>query len=92
MLIEENPFPANMLQHEAESSTSTKGDSSSTKTRERLTGDTVHPIQVTKPLASIVVKVGDLERNANGGGTHLRTYRPKAHAADGKWHSGHEDR
>ena len=92
MLIEDNPFPMNMLQHEAESSTSAKGDSSGTKTGERPTGDTGNPIQVAKPLASIVVKVGNLECNANGGDTHLRTYRPKAHAVDGQWHSGSEDR
>ena len=91
MLIEENPFPMNMLQHEAESSTSAKGDSSNTKTEDRPTEDKVHPIQVKKTLASIVVKVGKLECNADRGGAHLRTYRPKAHVVDGRWHNGRED-
>ena len=80
------------LQHEAESSTSAKDDSSDTKTKDKPTEDAVHPIKVASPLASIIVKVGELECNAGEGGTHLRTYRPKAHVVDGEWHNGHEDR
>ena len=40
----------------------------------------------------MIVKVGELECNAGEGGTHLRTYRPKAHVVDGRWHNGHENR
>ena len=92
MLIEENPLLANMLHHEAELSILATSDSSNTKTGDRPTGDMVQPINVAPPLASIVVKVGNLECNAGRGNTHLRTYRPKAHVADWKWHGSHEDR
>ena len=84
MLIEENPFPANMLQHEAESATSSKDDSS-TKTVDRPTEETVYPIKVEPvPANNVVIKVGDVECNAGGRNSHLRTYRPKADVINGE--------
>ena len=88
MLIEENPFPANMLQCKAESAAS-EDDSDNTKTVDRPTEDVVHPIKVEPTLATIVVKISNMEFNASGGNSHLRTYKPKADVVDGKWRDGH---
>ena len=86
MLIEENPFPTNMFQTE---SATEKDDSDNAKTQNGPIDDTAPTTDAEPVPASVVVKIGNLECNANGGNSHLRTYKPKAGIADGKWHDGH---
>ena len=65
-----------------------KDDPDNAETLDRPTKDVVHLIKVEPTLASIVVKIGNMECNANGGNSHLRTYKPKAGVVDGKWRDG----
>ena len=88
MLIEDNPFPMNMLLHEEGLATTPKDDPTGTsidvKTATRPIEDEVHPIAVkTEPANGVVFKVGNVECITGRNNSHLRTYKPKASTVDG---------
>ena len=79
MLIEDNPFLTNMLQHQQGSASAAKNDLASVKTMARTIKDAVPPMKSKpEPASSIVIKVGDVECSAGRKDSHLRTYKPKA--------------
>ena len=92
MLIEDNPFPTNMIQHKAGSVSTARDDPANVKTVAKVIQDTVHLVEVKpKPADNVVIKVGDVECSAGRKDSHLRTYKPKDNVVDGEWHDGHKD-
>ena len=92
MLIEDNPFLVDMLQHKAGSASITRDDPTNIKIMAKVIQDTVHLVEVKpKPVDSVVVKVGDVECSVGRKDSHLWTYKPKASTVNGKWHDGREN-